>query len=274
MAKDSWDKLDTIGKIVSSLVLVVIAMFIKTGSERIAFSLQSGQLVQSLISDLTTKDQQTRQDVALLALDNSIGDEKPQMVAAIAERLFRDTQEQDSARMHALGSVAFRVLEKRDPDRAAAIRASLDSLINNSRAAVVSNPDTAAPQLQQAPVESQLITRVFNSIVYVQFRNENERTLAQALRDTLNSAGLHSPAIDQENGNYRNWVRYFHPEDRNLAVTASELASAVARKKGHTVEFRVQDLSGNTRFRAGKGHVEVWINLAAPPLVPVPLRPR
>jgi hypothetical protein len=31
MAKDSWDKLDTIGKIVSSLVLVVIAMFIKSG---------------------------------------------------------------------------------------------------------------------------------------------------------------------------------------------------------------------------------------------------
>jgi hypothetical protein len=87
MAKDSWDKLDTIGKIVSSLVLVVIAMFIKSGSERIAFSLQSGQLVQSLISDLTTQEQQTRQDVALLALDNSIGDEKPRMVAAIAERL-------------------------------------------------------------------------------------------------------------------------------------------------------------------------------------------
>jgi hypothetical protein len=274
MAKDSWDKLDTVGKIISSLVLVVIAMFIKTGSERIAFSLQSGQLVQSLISDLTTKEQQTRQDVALLALDNSIGDEKPQMVAAIAERLFRDTQEQDSARAHALGSVAFRVLERRDPQRAEAIRASLDSLINNDRAAVVSNPDTAVAQTAQAPVQSQLITRVFNSIVYVQFRNENERRIAQALRDTLNATGLHSPAIDQEDGNYRNWVRYFHADDRGLATTAADLAAAVARKNGHTVQFKVQDLSGNTRFRAGKGHVEVWINLAAAPIVPIPSRPR
>jgi hypothetical protein len=169
--------------------------------------------------------------------------------------------------------VAFTVLERRDPERAAAIRAALDSLITNSRAAVVSNPDTASAQ-PQAPVESQLITRVVKSIVYIQFRNESERRLAQALRDTLNATGLHSPAIDQEDGNFRNWVRYFHPEDRNLAMTAGGLATAIARKNRHNVEFRVQDMSGNTRFRAGKGHVEVWINLAAAPVLPPPLRPR
>lgn len=93
--KDSWDKLDAIGKLVSSILLVIIAMAIKFGSDRIAFSLQSGQLVQSLIMDLTTAEQQTRQDVALLALDHSIGNENPPLVSEIAERLFRDTQSQD-----------------------------------------------------------------------------------------------------------------------------------------------------------------------------------
>lgn len=261
-SKDPWDKLDILGRIFSGIVLVVIAMVIKSGSERIAFSMQSGQLVQSLIADLTTQDQQARQDVALLALDHSIGAENPPLVSDIAERLFRDTQSRDSARSHALGGVAFRVLEHRAPQRAQLIRDSLESLVQEERATLVSNPDTAMLAMQRAPAASELIARVFPSIVYVQFRNEDERSTATALQQALLASGFNVPGVEHVDAQYRNWVRYFHPEDQALAERAARRSEAFLAERGHVVEFRVQDLSGSG-YNPPRGQVELWMNLQA-----------
>jgi 5-carboxymethyl-2-hydroxymuconate isomerase len=193
------------------------------------------------------------------------------MVAAIAERLFRDTQDRDSTNTHALGSIAYKVLQHRDSERASQISAQLDSLIAQSRATLVSNPDTAVIAQQQAPADAQLVTRVFSNVVYIQFMHENERQLASQLRAELNAADMHAPGIELKQGNYKNWVRYFHADDRALAETVAAQAARLASKPGHAVTFRVQDLSAKS-FRAPKGQVEVWINLAAPTVV-IPSRP-
>jgi len=65
-SKSTWDKLDVLGKLISSVLLATIAIVIKYGADNIATSLQSGQLVQSLIADLTTQETGTRQDIALI----------------------------------------------------------------------------------------------------------------------------------------------------------------------------------------------------------------
>ncbi|MCU0627791.1 MAG: hypothetical protein MUF21_15150 [Gemmatimonadaceae bacterium] len=90
-SKDGWDKLDVLGRLVSGVVLAVIAFILKTGADDIAAAQQRGELVRSLITDLTTRDQAARQDIALIALDHSIGERTPQLVVEIAERLASDT---------------------------------------------------------------------------------------------------------------------------------------------------------------------------------------
>jgi len=93
--RDFWSKLDIFGKLVSSIVLVVIAMFVsdaadkvKQGSEQVAIALKRGQLVQSLVSDLATKQDRVRQDLALIALDRTASaKEDNDLIDDIAEEI-------------------------------------------------------------------------------------------------------------------------------------------------------------------------------------------
>ena len=89
--KDLWDKADIVGKLFSGVILALIAFVIKSGADDIAASQRQGELVRSLIADLTTKDQHTRQDLALIALNHSVGEQNPSLVIEIAERLVIDT---------------------------------------------------------------------------------------------------------------------------------------------------------------------------------------
>ena len=54
--KDIWNKLDVIGKITASILLVVISLVIKCSADKVASSMKRGELLQTLITDLTTKD--------------------------------------------------------------------------------------------------------------------------------------------------------------------------------------------------------------------------
>ena len=65
--KDNWDKFDILFK---AIVLGIIPIAIGIAADNVAQSLQRGQLVQSLISDLTQKD--AKRDVALIALNAAI----------------------------------------------------------------------------------------------------------------------------------------------------------------------------------------------------------
>lgn len=72
--RDNWDKLDIIAKLLSGVVLVVIALAIEYGTEKIATSLHKGELVEKLIDDLTELND--KQDIALIALDYAVKKEE------------------------------------------------------------------------------------------------------------------------------------------------------------------------------------------------------
>lgn len=59
-SKDAWDKVEVVGKLASGIMLVVIAAILQRGTDRIANSLKSGQLVQSLIADLATPEKNVK----------------------------------------------------------------------------------------------------------------------------------------------------------------------------------------------------------------------
>ena len=118
--KNFWDKMDVLGRLFAGVVLVGIGFILKTGADSVKQSLETGNLVQTLIEDLTTEG--ARRDVALIALNRSVGEEKRGMVAKIAERLILDIAESESDRQiykeARLYVTALEILDEIDPDRA------------------------------------------------------------------------------------------------------------------------------------------------------------
>lgn len=275
--KNIWDKLDVVGKLISGIVLVVIALLVKIGADNIASSLQTGDLVQSLIADLTTKDERARQDIALIALNHSVGDQKGELVAEIAERLFWDL-----GGLESLGGVAFQILEQRNPERAEEIREELLSGASTpeSREHLRSSADTSEQRVEPAPPpppeetyiqaqvlspQARLLARAFPNLIYIQFHGEGNRKLAEGLQVQLQKEGFYAPGVEQVDQSYPNGVRFFHVEDRKLAQKVVDIAESFLDEQGKSRKFQLKDFSRSEfAARVPRGQVEVWINLDRP----------
>jgi len=257
--RDRWDVVDLVAKIVSTVFLGALVYIIPNASQRIAASLDTGRLVQALITDLTTSNQQTRQDLALIALNRSVGDHNTQLVSEIAERIYFDLSSRDTLRQ-GIGRVAFNVLASRDPARAQFVRDSMEAEVERSRTQAVSPANADSVVTRGVSREAELIARIHRSVVYIQFAAEAERPIARALRDTLSAAGFWAPDVDQVDGNFNNWIRYFHTSDESLALRARDAVEAFFAQRGDTVRFRVQNM-GNRGFKAPEGQIEVWMRL-------------
>lgn len=175
-SKDTWDKLDVLARIVSGVLLVAIAVFIKIGTDNIASSMRSGELVQSLIADLTTSG--TRRDVALIALNHSVADKNSGLVTDIAERLVWDIVESESASVAAeagpLYTTAFKILRQRNPERAKEIeREVVEKFL--PRESLRSPVDVSKESYKQASPKARLLVRAFQNLVYIQFRAEENK---------------------------------------------------------------------------------------------------
>jgi hypothetical protein len=276
-SKDAWDKADILGKLLSGVVLAVIAFVIKSGTDDIAASQQRGELVRSLIADLTTKEQRTRQDLALIALNHSVGDDRPDLVIEIAARLASDTTGYaagDDAALQALGSVAFQILRQRAPARADSLKEVLQrrfevqvSSDSTVRAALRSAPDTGSRALPPASGDSAaraasaILAPLSSRVVYIQFQGTIQRAVMEKLRQRFSQTGLAAPGVERIATPFTSSVRYFHPDDRALADSAAALTRAFLRDERVNVpEVPVQDLSAR-RLRVPRGQIEVWVSV-------------
>lgn len=256
-SKDMWDKLDAIGKILSGVVLVLIAFVLKIGSDNIAASLQRGDLVQRLITDLSTTDKRIKQDIALIALDDAIGEQSPLLVADVAEVIFRDLKED-----YQTGNRAFMILTKRNLEKSKKIQEDLSAQASKLQADVRSAVDTSQPIQNEVSPQAQLIARALPNIIYIQFNDEGHRPLAKELQGELKGKGLNAPGVEKVDGNYGNSIRYFHDEDQRLALQVKDSVETFFKKKSDQKNFQLQDLS--QRFKTQKGQIEIWMNLRSP----------
>ena len=261
--KDGWDKANVAGQLVSGVLLAVIAFVVKLGADNIANSLQTGQLVQSLIADLTTKNEKTRQDVALIALNYAVGDQKAGLVCEIAERIFRDREEGDSGggvdEKQSLGSIAFATIAHRCPERADQIREALLKDSEASRARLRSDPDSSRPSERQIAPQAQLLARAFKKLVYIQFTGEANRELARDLGKAFTEQGFAAPGVERVAAEFATSIRFFHADDQLLAEQARQVTETFLRDRGFLSDVKVEDLSGS-KFKVPIGQVEAWIN--------------
>ena len=264
--KDIWDKLDIIGKFFTAAVLGLIALFLKTGSDNIAVSLKKGDLVKSLISDLTAKENPVRQDIALIALDYSVEegnkDGGNDMVANIAERVFSDIRPSDTTKVgNETGKIAFQILTKRNPERALALQNEILTTAQNptTRASLRSSPGLAKAEVKSSD-EARLIARVAENIIYIQYKGTIPRDTVEALRKLLATEGYNAPGVEKVTYQFDNSIRYYHSQDKPLANKIAVIATNYLKTKNININFKLVDLS-NRKYKAQTGQVELWIDL-------------
>jgi hypothetical protein len=273
-SKDHWDKIDIIGRLLSGVVLAVIAVVIKLGADSIAGAQHRGELVRGLIADLTTKGQRTRQDIALITLNHSVGGANPRLVIEIAERLILDTSGYSATGLasgQALTSVAYRILDSLDSDRATfaveelarmLIQASADPLVRASlRSETVPTP-SSTPRTSSAPARA--LESLSSKVVFLQFQSREYRATMEGLRKVLDTAGFVAPGVEFIPKSFRTSIRYFHPEDSLQAARVAEISASFLTREHLSADSLALLNMSQRGSRVPRGQIEVWLSIKQP----------
>jgi hypothetical protein len=261
--RDAWDVVDLLVKIASGLVLLWFTVVVKQGAEDIAMAMRKGELVQRLIGDLTASpNARVRQDLAIIALDGSVGTDDSEMVAAIVEKLFELRPTTTEAEL--TNDTAFAVLKRRSPTRATALQERLVNAVSQTdRQAVVSAASAAPTDLSesapQPAAEAKAVATVFSNVLYIQFQGQLTRELINELRGVYQKDGIGTPAAERLAGQYKSSVRFFHDEDRVQAEAVADRATRFFTEKKCALAVDVEDITA-TRSRVPRGQLELWIN--------------
>jgi len=295
--KDGWDKADIIGKLASGIVLALLALFVKCGTDDNSNSLKKGELVQKLIEDLASEQGSSmRRDIALIALHRSVGSSSQdnKLVVEVAEKIVEE-------RGYGLteGNVAFLIIRERDPERAAQLERKAFSLATtllksdpdaappmvtptpppsgtpvptatptvrpspSPTARVSPTPTATPPGVTGQPVESMdkqlFVAKVLSSVIFIQYANQSQKSLVEQLRQELIGRGYSVPELELKSGRYRSSVRYFNQDDRALAEEVERAVRDFLATRNVTRSFEIQDFSGS-KLRSPVRQVEVWIS--------------
>jgi hypothetical protein len=279
--RDFWSKLDIVGKLLSSIVLAAIALLIKagadnvrTGSEQVANALKRGQLVQSLVADLATKQDKTRQDLALIALDRTATTkEDDDLVDDIAEEVLLNEQ---PAPTDYFGDTAMKIIERRDKARAARLHEEQKTAISSTRADASANANDGSSKEEQTngmtkedkakavPFEQRVAAAVLHKLVSIEYRGQENAPLAAELKSLLDQSGLPGPEPEEVDADFPNQVRYFNAQDRPLALQTAKIVDGFVRTQANG---RYKDYSISVHYfiyldpKPPLGQVEVWCNL-------------
>src|SRR5690242_13041735 len=268
--KSFWDILDIISKFTTGFLLVVIAFVLDIGSKRIAQSNEESKIIQSLIEDLTTKQQESRNDVALLSLekyliakpDNKNLETNKAYIKEVAETILKQRIHDDSS-FSLESSIPFKILNKYDTAEANLIFTEYsENKIDTSKIINQSVPLTAAAVNNLQPLaqsknstEANVISSFKKKLCYIQYNNAAAADKVRKFQDTLKSKQWIAPGIQEVDGNYDNIVKYFNAEDKQLAERCAALAKA-----SFNINFKIVPII-SSKNKVPTGQLEVWINI-------------
>lgn len=270
--KDFWDVLNVISKFTTSFLLIIIAFVLDIGSKRIAQSNEESKIIQSLIQDLTTKKEEGRSDVALLALEKYLIYKDPdstentykinrQFMQQVSESILRQRIQEDSGFLPQ-SSIPFRLWTKYDSVSASQF---FTDYYQNKRDAslpvmhALNVTETSLADIQPVSqskdaAEASVISSFNKKICYIQYNNKSNNTQVKAFQDTLKNRSWIAPGIDFVEGNYTNTVKYFNDADTALAKRAAALAKGVFGG-----DFKIVAVLAS-QYKVPKGQLEVWVN--------------
>lgn len=294
LEKDTWDKLEIASKIFGSIVLVAIPIVIKFSADNVSSSLQRGQLVQSLTTQLV--EESTKRDIALIALDAAIpekekctflwfwgceNDLEPKnmeedQVLAIAEVLVDRSIEDVKKKIQSLDPAEIKIAKK-----IIILRTNEDYYRNKygeafDAIAINKNP-TSDQNLKSTPQEKVSKAQISEALSAIQppvqpnipestnisdlsgirllyLQYQSNEKQAKKLQQDLNAAGISVPGIEKIKEIKENDIRYSNAADEQLA---NKLKDFLERKEGIKVN-KLIDLS-KAGYRVPSGQVEIWL---------------
>jgi hypothetical protein len=267
--RDTWDKLEVFSKFITGGLLVVIAFFVDQGSKRISRSNEEGKIIQSLIEDLSKKDDNTHNDVALLSLEKFLlqkNDEKlleidKTYIIQISETLLRQRITKDSG-FNAQSSIPFRLWQKYDSVYAndfftdfIASKSMVDEITSPKKDSLTSIELAAMKPIAQSndAVEASVLSSFKKKIVYLQYSQRDQLESMKELQKAFISNKWIAPGVEFVSGNYSNLIKYFDPDDKQLADNAAVLGGKIFNKP-----FKIAPIFNN-RYNVPKGQIEIWV---------------
>ena len=101
--------------------------------------------------------------------------------------------------------------------------------------------------------KSQLFNVLIPKSVYIQYTNPQKKDSIDLILNAFQAQKWNAPAIENRKGNYKNSIRYFHPEDISLVEEASKMLEPFKYKN-----FKKIFMKGKNSVP--KGQIEIWIN--------------
>ncbi|MGD8567912.1 MAG: hypothetical protein PVJ39_07480 [Gammaproteobacteria bacterium] len=292
--KDKWDKFKIISGFLGSVVLVAIPVVIKFGADDISRSMERGQLVDSLIEELTDQQAKSRRDIALVALDGAvkpefkcellgywdcrIDEQTPDLVTDIAVILLRDTyaklqkRHADIEDADVESSVAKHILAKRRPQTwqtilkdiapAAAELAPTSGVNVEQESADVKDRKSQTLRVIANLTPVQTVTDTTGStaktaldgVRFVYIQYQSNKTRVDQLRTYLNGKGVKVPRIEQVDRITQNDIRYANESQKAIAEA---LQKDLAKNQNIQIS-KLIDLA-QVGYKVPAGQFEVWL---------------
>ncbi len=291
--KDKWDKLEIVIKFISSIVLVSIPIVIKYGADNISQSMQRGELIQSLTTQLVERD--AKRDIALIALDAAIPEQRKcstqgcqsiqdlgrlenDQVLKIAEvlvsRSIEDVRKKlrspDPAEIKVARQIIIRRTdEKYYQDKYGKDFAFLTATVNNpiSDQNLKSTPQEkeikaqvseVLSAIQPPPVQPTAPTPAdvpdLTGIRLVYIQYQSNKNQAETLQKNLKAFNISVPEIVKVKTIKNNDIRYANAADRQLA---ERLKDFLSQKQGLKFD-KLIDLS-KAGYKVPSGQIEIWL---------------
>jgi hypothetical protein len=288
-----WDKFNIFNSFIGSVVLVAIPLVIKVGADSIAQSLETGRIIQQLLSDLSSAEVKTRQDIALVALDAALPPPKtcwvlglwgcrpredvPDQVVDIAVIVLKELKTESTQ--------AAEIIKRRRPETGGELVRQVVSQaaiaqVPSAVDAPIEPPTTgqAARTAEAAQVAADILTAPALTssspaptppdetrppaadadltgvrLVYIQYRTDKGQ--AEALKSLLEAQGVVVPGIEQINGIRENSIRYANTAEQRAAERLQRVL-----EQNSSVRFdQLIDLK-TANYQAPRGQFEVWLS--------------
>ncbi len=295
--KDNWDKFNIVIDFFSKIILVSIPIAITIGANNISQSLKRGQLVESLIDDLSLT--KARRDVAFIALDDALdekkkcilwfckNDTKDDPVIEIGYVLIKNKFEEilKSSKSEELSNKEDWVAEQvRDVETILKIiskRSSegqyqkqlIETLESLQRLVISSDSESLSKDKDikkirsirskiLEPISEEVIKQTPSlsgiRIVYIQYDGSDIR--AKVFQKYLNNDGVVAPGLEKIKGITKNEIRYANQEDYDIALKLEDRLEAIEKEKCQDESFKLEliDLS-DSGYTVPSGQFEIWL---------------
>lgn len=274
MNKDIWDKVGIIATFIQIVILGGFSVFISFYTAKMTNQLntfKSGMdentMIAKLVGDLTTDTStNVKTDFALLALERylkSSGDNKLEeydidMLTGFAQSIILERFFNKNGQFSTSEKLNEIFIESNFLQRTDSVAYNEVLALINSAEKVTSYPKLVERNINTVKPVNQAINStnvkalgiLFKKTCYIQYADANAKSAAEVLEKNLTSKSWNVPAVKYVPGNYGTIVRYFHPEDLELAKKVEKALN----KSGVTML-----LVSGYESSVPKGQLETWI---------------